>query len=215
MTRMTAVASRRNRSFLGLSAEQRRAQRRARLVEAGLDTFGGRGFHAIGVRDVCAAAKLTERYFYESFKNLEDLFLAVYDDALERLRRAFIEALARSAPDEMARAGIRASLEMFRDDPRLARILLIEVMTVGAEITEALEASQRFADHIGMLALQRYPDLPERGFEAGIVGNGLYGSTVYIAMRWAMGGFQEPLEQILEHCVLFYEAVAEKVEQRA
>lgn len=81
------------RPFRGVPSDERQAQRRRQLVEAGLDAFGTRGFHLTGVRDVCASARLTERYFYESFKNLEALFLAVYEAAVERVRSAVTRAL--------------------------------------------------------------------------------------------------------------------------
>src|SRR5690606_9237384 len=67
------------RRFRGVAADERRRQRRQQLLDAGLKCFGTVGFRAAGVRDICAEAQLTERYFYESFKNREALFLAVYE----------------------------------------------------------------------------------------------------------------------------------------
>ncbi|MGH9792076.1 MAG: TetR/AcrR family transcriptional regulator, partial [Candidatus Acidiferrales bacterium] len=65
---------------------QRSAERRARLIQAGVQVFGTKGFHSATVKQICAEAGLTERYFYESFENLNALFLATYDHELERLR---------------------------------------------------------------------------------------------------------------------------------
>jgi AcrR family transcriptional regulator len=212
---MAAARKPKTRLFLGLSAEERQAQRRERLLEAGLQTFGTRGFHAVGVRDVCSAAKLTERYFYESFQNREALFVAVYELAVERVRAAVGDALVRAEEPERARAALRASLSMFRNDPRLARILLIEVLTAGADVGEAsIAASQSFADQIGALTLERFPGLPKLGVDAGLLGNGLYGSTIYVTIQWVRGGFREPLERVLEHCVLFYDALTTELSQR-
>src|ERR1700761_6709612 len=94
------------RPFRGVPSAERQAPRRRQIVEAGLDAFGTRGFHLTGVRDVCAAARLTERYFYESFKNREALFLAVYDEAVERMREVVTRALdaAGHRPSDVARA---------------------------------------------------------------------------------------------------------------
>src|SRR6478752_6322871 len=93
------VESAKARRFRGLSAEQRRSKRREQLIEAGLETYGKLGFHAVGVREICAAAHLTERYFYESFENREALFLAAYDLAVARIRRAMEAALATEQGD--------------------------------------------------------------------------------------------------------------------
>jgi AcrR family transcriptional regulator len=206
------------RRFKGALPEERTAQRRAQLVEAGLQAFGTQGFHAVGVRDVCAAAKLTERYFYESFRNREALFVAVYEAAAERLRgiiAAAIPAPSKSVAD-LARAGLGAALAAFRDDPRLARILLIEVLAIGPELGDAhLLVSQGFTDQISEMTLALYPDLEERGLNARLVANGLYGATLYVTMRWATEGFREPLERVLAHAVLFYEAFAKELGSRA
>ncbi len=203
------------RNFRGVSPEERKAQRRQRLLEAGLETFGARGFHAVGVRDVCTVAKLTERYFYESFANREALFLAVYQEAARRIHDAIAVAHASARPEvtAFARAGLEATLRTFRDDPRIARIVLIEAFAV-ADLGEArLVVSQAFADEIATVAKAFYPDYAERHVVPEIVGNGLYGSTVYIALRWALEGFREPLEVVLEHCMLFYEALELRMRQ--
>lgn len=205
------------RKFKGALPEERRARRRAELVEAGLEAFGTQGFHAVGVRDICAAARLTERYFYESFPNREALFVAVYEDAAARLRGIIAGAISPRPGNvaEVARAGLRAALEAFRDDPRLARILLIEVLAIGPELGDAhLLVSQGFTDQISDMTLSLYPDLKERGLDARLVAKGLYGATLYVTMRWATEGFREPLEKILEHTVFFYEAFATELRDR-
>jgi AcrR family transcriptional regulator len=198
------------RNFRGVSPEDRQAERRKRLLEAGLEAFGERGFHAVGVREVCSVAKLTERYFYESFANREALFLAVYREAAGRIRDAITAAHAKARQEitALARAGLEATLRAFRDDPRLARILLLEVFAVGEDIGEArFVVSQEFADEIATITSAFYPNLATSNLNAQLIGNGLYGSTVYIAMRWALDGFREPLEVVLEHCFLFYKAL--------
>ena len=75
------------RSYGGLAMEERVAARRARFVEAGVELFGTQGFRGATVRGICAAAGLTDRYFYESFASLESLLAAVYGSLTERLDR--------------------------------------------------------------------------------------------------------------------------------
>jgi AcrR family transcriptional regulator len=217
---MPAAAKRslpRGRRFGGLVPEERRRQRRRQLIEAGLDVFGARGFHAVGVRDICAAAQLTERYFYESFDNLEGLFLAVYEDAVARIRHAILAAISEAPPQviEIARRALRAFLEQLRDEPRLARILLIDVLTVNEDVRDRSQmAMQSFSDLVSRISLEFYPDQARHGLDARLVGSGLIGSTVYLVMRWAFGGFREPVEQMMEHCLLFYEAVTREAAAR-
>src|ERR1700760_3307724 len=79
------------RPYGGLAMAERVAARRARFVEAGVELFGTQGFRGATVRGVCAAAGLTDRYFYESFATLEALLAAVYhslkDEFATRLTR--------------------------------------------------------------------------------------------------------------------------------
>jgi AcrR family transcriptional regulator len=194
-----------NRLFRGLSADERRKQRREQLIEAGLRSFGARGFHEVGVRDICAEARLTERYFYESFSNREALFLAVYERGVERVRETVMAALQGVSPDQMPRAGLRAFLCLLRDEPLWPRIILIDVLTVGAAVgTQSILATQGFADLVGSIVESTYS---ERSLDPKLIASGLVGSTVSLVMRWASNGFQEPLEYVLDHCAVFYESL--------
>jgi AcrR family transcriptional regulator len=205
------------RPFRGVPSDERQAQRRKQLVEAGLDAFGTRGYHVTGVRDICAAARLTERYFYESFKNREALFLAVYEAAVDRMRAAVAAALAAAGPEpgEVTRAGVSAMLATYREDPRIARILLVEVLAIGREVSDALQAvSASFAQMIAGVTQRLFPGMAEHDLEPRLVGDALYGSTLYISMQWAQGGFREPQEQILAHCLLVFDAVFDEMARR-
>ena len=53
--------------FKGVSADDRRSDRRKRLVVAAFEITGSDGAGALGVGRVCLDAGLTKRYFYESF----------------------------------------------------------------------------------------------------------------------------------------------------
>ena len=72
------------RSYRGIGADERVAARRAALVEAGLDCLHDDGLSGASVRSICARARLTPRYFYESFADLDDTVRAV----LAHLREA-------------------------------------------------------------------------------------------------------------------------------
>src|ERR1700733_12132177 len=68
----------------GQSPAQRSAVRCQQLLAAGLEVFGTCGWQQSTVRGICAAAGLSERYFYESFTSRDELLPAVYDDLNER-----------------------------------------------------------------------------------------------------------------------------------
>jgi AcrR family transcriptional regulator len=112
------------RTYRGASAEERRAVRRARLLEAGLDVVGEVGVLGVTVDAVCARAGLTKRYFYETFTDRDDALDAVADDVYGRLHAATVAALRGGSGDERTRA--MTAVEVFAGtldaDPRVARL---------------------------------------------------------------------------------------------
>ncbi len=113
------------RPYRGVSADERRAERRARLVEAALDIAAADGVAAITVRGVGAKAGLTRRYFYESFDDLDALLLAVFADVQTEVATAVAAAAAENAahPERAPRAAIGAGLAVLESHPGKARFI--------------------------------------------------------------------------------------------
>jgi AcrR family transcriptional regulator len=138
-----------SRAYAGVPIEERRAQRYRRLLDAGLEEIGTRGYDNVTVKDVCRRARLTERYFYEHFSDRHALLLAVYDDVIATVMGASFAA-AEAAPAnlvERARAGITAFIDALAEDPRRARIQLLEPVGRSPELERRrLEAMHAFAN---------------------------------------------------------------------
>ena len=126
------------RPWRGVSAEQRVSERRERLLAAGLEVFTSRGYLAAKVRDVCAEARLTERYFYESFADKEALLRAVAEGIVADFVAAAAPSVALVGSDFDAAAGgaARAVIASLTDDPRRARILFIEIVGVSPALED-------------------------------------------------------------------------------
>jgi AcrR family transcriptional regulator len=117
-----------HRPYGGVSADDRRAERRQRLLGAGLELFGTQGIAATTIADVCAQAELTKRYFYESFATIDDLAGAVFGDVTGRLVEQVAPAVA--AGDGIdPRPALTVYLGAVLGDPRLARFLGVESRT--------------------------------------------------------------------------------------
>lgn len=199
------------RRFRGKTAEERQRERRTRLVAAGLTAFGSRGFHDVGVREVCSEAGLTERYFYESFANRQALFAAVYEHCVARLRAATDHAIAGGHPDAnaLARAGLAAFYGTLKAEPLMARILMVDVLTVDADVARQSQVVMAsFAETVGAVVAEHFPHVAASGLHAHVIAAGLLGATVQIAVQWVFGGFAEPLEVIVDHAARIFEAVA-------
>ena len=120
----------------GRTADERRAERRARLLDAGLELFGTRGYANTSIEALCAATRLNPRYFYESFDTREALLRAVYDRHMERLATTVRLALADAPLEPRGRveAGLRAFVETQLADHRNARITYLEIVGVSLEL---------------------------------------------------------------------------------
>lgn len=116
-----------SRAYRGVSAEDRRAHRRRTLVETALDCLHTDGIADVSVRSVCARARLTPRYFYESFDDLDQLLVATVNSVVDEVADSALAALA-SAPAELAaqvRAAIDAGYGVVATDPRKASAILV------------------------------------------------------------------------------------------
>lgn len=119
------------RVYSGMSADERREDRRRRLVDAAIDLVGTRGVTAATVTAICAKSGVTSRYFYQHFPDRNAVLRAVY----QQVYGTFYDVIVRSIPDSdaepaaLAFAPIRALVRMIDDDPRLARILFVESAT--------------------------------------------------------------------------------------
>jgi AcrR family transcriptional regulator len=133
------------RVYGGIDAAERRSQRRARLLEAGLDLLADGGWQAATVTAICKRSKLTPRYFYESFDDRDSLLVAIFDGIIgevgERVGRS-----ARATSEELVRQTISAWLEIVSADPRKGRAAFVEALGSEAVMQRRLEAMRRFAD---------------------------------------------------------------------
>ena len=83
---------------------KRRAETRARLLDAAFRVFAAKGFGPARIDDVCAAAGYTRGAFYSNFSTLDELFFALYDDRAAVIATQVAEALTtdRATPIEPA-----------------------------------------------------------------------------------------------------------------
>jgi AcrR family transcriptional regulator len=111
--------------FKGVSADDRRIDRRNRLVAGAFEIAGDEGAGALGVGRVCLAAGLTKRYFYENFASFPELQSAVVDYAIALMSER-VDPFRPNEPGGPPQAWLDAFVGALVDDQRLARVLLTE-----------------------------------------------------------------------------------------
>ncbi len=114
------------RAYGGVAADERRAIRRAALMEAALDLFAEDGARGVSKRAICARARLNDRYFYEHFADADAVIEAIVQDATNRGLEAVNEVSQEAAPDIRAQvhATAVAALDFLTADPRRVQLLL-------------------------------------------------------------------------------------------
>lgn len=200
------------RTYGGETAADRGARRRRQLLDAGLEIFGTQGYRAATVRGICRAAHVADRNFYEEFETTEDLLLAVYDECTDRLRSAAADAIGR-APDadlaEIARVGLDAFLGVIEDDPRLGRVVWLEVVGVSDRVSAAyLGRMEEFADFL--LAL--LPVAPKSLGEDRVVARAAVGGVSHVILAWLLADALQPRDEVAAALMRFLVAVAATVD---
>jgi len=99
---------------------------RDRLIEAGREAFGERGYDATSIAEILERAGVAKGALYHHFPTKAALFDAVLDRVVQEIAQVAAER-ARSAPDPVSslKAGAGAWLEMALD-PAIQRIALLD-----------------------------------------------------------------------------------------
>lgn len=196
------------RRYQGVPPEDRQRLRREKLLEAAIEVFGRRGFKHGTMRDICAHARLSDRYFYESFRNTEEIFEVVYNDMAQQLMQAMAAGMATmpTSPETIVKAGLRAFFQFIQDDPRRAQIMLVDAVHAGqyhahaAQNEDSGEAKpSNYNLVVTLLANAMRFDRFGGRISANLVASGLVGMAIHTAIAWVQGGFQVSVDDILAH----------------
>ncbi|MFD4443559.1 TetR/AcrR family transcriptional regulator [Nocardia sp. NPDC058519] len=160
MARITPSAGR----YGGLTADERRTERRDRLCETALETFGaGAGYRHTRLVDLCRATGLSTRQFYQEYDTLEDLLIELYlhiDDMVEQQVLGEAGRTKGQPLTDRSAAMIHAYLAPFADDRRRAKIAFVEVIGVSDRLdTQRARCRSRRLD----LLCDLFDDFAARG----------------------------------------------------
>ena len=196
------------RQFKGLSLSERKQARREKLIEAGIEAYGTHGFFSVTVKDICLEAKLTERYFYESFKKSEQLFQTIFLKLIDELQQNVMQAIMQASTDskKMIEAGLTALLLTLKNNPRMARIIYIDAMLVQELHNQATihETMMRFDRMIHAFVMLMMPNIDRSEREISMVATGLNGYVTQIAIRWVMSDYKQPMDEVLSSCSVVF-----------
>nr|QDL89714.1 Rut operon repressor [Sym plasmid]QDL89727.1 Rut operon repressor [Sym plasmid] len=181
------------RQYRGNSGEDRRLERRVRLIDAARNVFAAKGFHASTVKSLCEAAGLTERYFYESFHSTEALFIAMHKQTSEHILDVLAAAIdaCRGDADQKVRALLRAYFLDIQADPASARLFAVEA---GFISPAAKEVCASWRQSFG-LTLERVWGVSQHN---SALRSAVVRSLLAMGADWMESGFSTPVEQLVD-----------------
>jgi AcrR family transcriptional regulator len=183
-----------SRPYRGRTPEDRLAERRDRLVNAGIELVGTGGVPAMTMRAACRQAQLSQRFFYENFTDTDDLLREVYRTTFHRAR-AIIDAAGAHAPDHASktRASVDAAARLVKDDPRVCRILLVEPI---ADLR-----LRRFvrATIVALIAPQQPTAHPDDATRTKMRYATAFGATISLFLEWTEGNLGDDRVAFVDH----------------
>ena len=186
------------RTYAGLSAPERRAERRERLLDAGLELFGTVGFARTTIPMLCSAAGVTARHFYDDFASREALLRTLYDGIAETVFEHSMGAL-RLGEENDARERIRKSTAAYfrylTSDPRVARIYAIEAVGLHPELEQHRRVKREAFVRKMTKASQGFED---RGIDSRLLSAAIAGASHDLLLEWVLASRRPSVEKMID-----------------
>jgi AcrR family transcriptional regulator len=136
-----------------------RIERQQQMLEVAHGLFAERGYAAVTMDDVAAAAGITKPLLYNYFGNKERLYLACMEPAGDALIATVIGAVAGTSSAAGALdAGLRAFFGYLAADRAAWRVLFDETLPAGGEVARRVgEYRERLTELVGATLLEQLP----------------------------------------------------------
>jgi AcrR family transcriptional regulator len=202
------------RPYRGIEAAERLAQRRGRLLSAGLDLLGAadQDLTELTVRAICRQAGLGVRYFYESFADKDDFVGAVFDWVIGEIA-ATTQAAVSSAPlKERNRAAMANLVRTVAENPGVGRflvnsqansVLVRKRIETGAVL--AMLYGQNVAEALGVQETER----------SKATAHFAVGGVVQIISTWLAGDIDLGPDQLVDQLALILDDLVDPELYRA
>ncbi len=163
--------------------------------------FASRGYAHTPIEALCAEAKVTTRHFYEQFESREALLSALYECIVGELRTAVLANLQEPGldPEQRVEYAIRALIHSYLDDPRHARIGVLEAVGVSA----GMERRRREVIHDFARVLEGYSNelarsgvIPVRDYH--LISVALVGGINELLAEWLTTDHPPGTQQLIE-----------------
>lgn len=132
--------------MVNIASPEKIARRRQDILDAAIDIFAEKGFHASGIADIATRLGIGHGTVYRYYKNKRDIF----NEILSLLLSEMSTVVQQDPPNTKSLPEYQQQLEriadrliaIFRERPQLARIAFYESYGVDADISDAVNRIQ-------------------------------------------------------------------------
>jgi AcrR family transcriptional regulator len=146
---------------------------RDRLIDAMARTVAEKGYVGTSLGDVCAAAGVSTRAYYQHFPDKETCFLAAFELGVELLQKSVAVAYGQPGrwPERMRR-GLGTLLHILAAEPAFASLAVVEVLAAGPKaLAGRRQLLASYLDFFGAAPRRAgQPEVPRVAVEAVIAG---------------------------------------------
>jgi AcrR family transcriptional regulator len=173
--------------------------KRERIVSAATDLAFERGYEALSIPAIAAAAGVSNQTFYDHFPGKEEAFVAGFERIARKTMEAVADAAAAEEPGpEAVGAGLRALLEQAAEDELFARLAFFELPMAGpAALDQADRTLGGFTSFFGPQAVPEDAEAPPVMLKA------ITGGTWAVIQHEIAEGRREQLPQLAPEVVEF------------
>lgn len=166
---------------------------RTRILDAALSVFARKGYHRALVDDIVRASATSKGAVYHHFQNKEAVFLALVDDFAARLAGAVAAEIGRRhGALAKVEGALTAALATFADNERLARLILLEAVSLGPTYqAKRAEVADHFASLIQAYLDEAVADGSLAPLDTRLATLVWLGAVNEIVVQWLHGGVDD------------------------
>lgn len=198
---MSEKGTRKGRPYGGVPADERQAERRARIVEAAVAEMDELGVPETTVGGICARAGLTKRYFYESFDDIDALLDAILQEAIQQvMARAFAATARAERPVDAAGEVFGTMLEFGQAHPARSRVFFRELDRPGGHLRSQRQLLLQLTTQLIRRLWKYHADGSEPDDDEALIASvALAGAGRELMLNWLDGDLDVRPEQLVAH----------------
>ncbi|MCW2769090.1 MAG: TetR family transcriptional regulator [Aeromicrobium sp.] len=200
------------RSYGGVSAADRSAGRRAKLLEATIAVLADEGESRTTMTAICARAGLTERYFYESFASRDEAIVAALDAVAVEIASVAVQAIADTGgdPAERLRAALTAVVSLVASRPDKGRVAVVESSATPELRVRRHALLGSFAELVAQEADSLFGDAAWPAERAKVHGLVYAAGVAELVAAWIVGDVELEQDELVAAATDLFVAVARR-----